>query len=67
MTYFIIMKIEKVVKIRSINDPQLIIDDLNYWRNKSPEERLSAVEILRRQFYGNTTRLQRVVRVVKQK
>ena len=31
-------------------------DDLAFWLEKSPEERISAVEILRRQFHGNTTR-----------
>jgi hypothetical protein len=40
-------------------------DDLNYWLNRSAEERLSAVEILRRQHHGSSERLQRVSRIVK--
>jgi hypothetical protein len=44
-----------------------IRQNLQYWLSRTPEERLSAVEILRRQAYGNTQGLQRVVRVVKLK
>ena len=39
--------------------------DLEYWLSRTPEERVEAVEILRRQFYGNSARLQRVARVIK--
>ena len=39
-------------------------DDLVYWLERSPEERISAVEILRRQYYGSSERLQRVSRIV---
>jgi hypothetical protein len=28
-----------------------------YWLSKTPDERISAVEILRRQYYGNSERL----------
>lgn len=41
-----------------------IEQNLEYWLSKSPEERIEAVEILRRQMYGNTTRLQRVARII---
>ena len=40
-------------------------ENLRYWLSRTPEERLSAVEHLRRQWYGNSERLQRVVRVIK--
>jgi len=39
-------------------------EDLNYWLCKSPEERIEAVEILRKQCNGNTERLQRVIRII---
>ena len=40
-------------------------DDLKYWLGKTAEERISAVEILRRQHNGSSKRLQRVARVIK--
>jgi hypothetical protein len=41
-------------------------DDLNYWLSKSPDERISAVEILRRQHYATSTpRLRRIARITK--
>jgi hypothetical protein len=39
--------------------------NLEYWLSRTPEERVEAVEILRRQFYGNLPRLQRVYRIIK--
>ena len=39
-------------------------ENLKFWLSKSPVERVSAVEILRRQQRGSAARLQRVVRVV---
>ena len=53
----------KVVTKRKLKDNSQL-DDLAYWLNRPPEERISAVEILRRQFYGSSERLQRVFRVV---
>ena len=42
-----------------------ILYDLSYWLCQTPDERISAVEKLRKQFYdGNTTRLQRSARVI---
>jgi hypothetical protein len=40
-------------------------EDREYWLSKNPEERFSAIEMLRRQMNGNTGRLQRVVRITK--
>ena len=42
-------------------------DDAEYWRSKSPKERLEALELMRRLHYGEraTERLQRVLTVVK--
>ena len=56
--------IEKVVRIKNIKDRNLILDDLKYWLSKSPEERVSTVEYLRRQYHGGAERLQRVARVI---
>ena len=55
--------IKKVVTIRDLKDKA---SDLEYWLSKSPEERIEAVEILRRQTDGNTERLQRVIRIIQQ-
>ena len=56
--------IKKVVTKRKLNDSS-IKDDLAYWMSKTPEERIAQVEFLRRLYYGNSGRLQRVARVVK--
>lgn len=40
-------------------------DELAYWLSRSPDERIGAVEILRRQQYAGTPRLQRTVRIIK--
>ena len=56
--------IEKVVAkvgLKESTDPQY---DLAYWLKRTPEDRVSAVEYLRRQFHGNTARLQRTARVI---
>ena len=58
--------IKKVVKIKDLADHRLVLDDLKYWLSKSPQERIAAVEYLRRQSHGSTARLQRVVRVIQQ-
>jgi len=56
--------IKKVVKKYKLQKSSAK-EDLKYWLGKTPEERISAVEILRRQVYGNNQRLQRVARVIK--
>lgn len=56
--------IAKVVNVKDLNDQNLILEDLKYWLSKSPKERIEAVDYLRKQFHGNTERLQRVVRVI---
>ena len=57
--------IEKVVKKRKLSESSTK-EDLAYWLSRTPEERINAVEILRRQYYDDPPRLQRVFRVVKQ-
>lgn len=39
-------------------------DDLPYWLSRSREERLAAVEFLRRQQHGTSIRIQRVLEVL---
>lgn len=58
--------IQKTVKKINLNDKEQLQSDLDYWLSRTPEERLSAVEILRRQYNGNSARLQRTVRIIKQ-
>lgn len=58
--------IKKIVAIKKLNDNDLIQSDLHYWLSRPPEERISAVEILRRQYNGNTAGLQRTVSIINQ-
>jgi hypothetical protein len=59
--------IEKKVKKYNLNDQSSDKDTLAYWLSKSSEERIKAVEYLRRQRHGNTARLQRTARVIQRK
>ena len=56
--------IRKTVKRLKLSDSS-IKSDLAYWLSCRPEERILAVEALRREYYGDTARLQRHARVVK--
>ena len=56
--------IQKVVTKKSFKDADSITEDLKFWLKKSPEERISTVEYLRRQYDGSTARLQRFARVI---
>ena len=56
--------IQKVVTKRTLNDLSSRKNDLLFWLTKSPEERISAVEYLRRQFYGSAARLQKSARII---
>ena len=56
--------IQKVVKKAAMQHFSEVRDNLAYWRSKTPEERLSAVEYLRRQQDGGSARLQKTVRVI---
>lgn len=38
--------------------------DVEFWLSRPVEERIAAVEFLRRQYYGCSQRLQRLARVV---
>lgn len=56
--------IQKIVTKLSLNDAALRNDDLTFWLGKSPEERVAAIDYLRRQYHGTTKRLQRSARVI---
>jgi hypothetical protein len=58
--------IEKVVRKFDMNKDFSIKEDLAYWLSRPPEDRISAVELLRRQYHGSSARLQRIARVIKQ-
>jgi hypothetical protein len=58
--------IRKVVQKHKMDKDSEIRQNLEYWLSRPPEERIEAVEIFRRQVYGeDTPRLQRVVRIIK--
>jgi hypothetical protein len=60
-------EIKKVVTKKKLSDLKNDKSDLNYWLSKTPDERILAVEELRRQYAGSEERLQRVVRIIKRK
>jgi len=57
--------IQKIVKKISLNDPDQIKSDLEYWLSRTPEERISAVEILRRQKYGDDLRVDKTICIIR--
>ncbi|MDQ7825430.1 MAG: hypothetical protein RDV48_21695 [Candidatus Eremiobacteraeota bacterium] len=58
--------IEKTVKRKKLTEPDSD-SSLAYWESRTSEERLEAVELLRRQYSGDTAGLQRVARVIQQR
>jgi hypothetical protein len=59
--------IRKIVKKHDLDNFSEIRQNLEYWLSRPPEERLAAVDALRRQYYGDPQRLQRVARVILRK
>lgn len=57
------VKTVKIIPLKESNE----LAELEYWQDKTPRERLEALEILRRQFYGTAPGLQRSVKVVQRK
>lgn len=57
--------IQKIVKKAGMNEFFSIKEDLTYWLSEPPEKRVAAVDFLRRQYNGNTARLQRSARIIK--
>jgi hypothetical protein len=58
--------IRKTVKKHNLDNFSEIKENLEYWLGRPPEERLAAVDALRREYYGDSHRLQRIVRVIQQ-
>jgi hypothetical protein len=58
--------VERVVTKHNIKGFDSVKEDLAYWLSKTPEERVEAVEYLRRQLHGSSERLQRTARVIQQ-
>jgi hypothetical protein len=58
--------IRKTVQKKILDNVSEIERNLQYWLSRPPEERLAAVDALRREYYGDLPRLQRVARVVQQ-
>ena len=57
--------IEKVVHKHKLSEFNEAREDLKYWLSKSPEERVEAVEIIRKMTHGTLPGIQKVVRIVK--
>jgi hypothetical protein len=58
--------IRKVVQKHQMDDYSEIRQNLEYWLSRPPEERIAAVEEIRREHHGDSQRLQRVARVIQQ-
>jgi len=56
--------IVKVIRKGNLKDFSEVKENLVYWLSKTPDERVSAVEYLRRQLNGSSARLQRSVCVI---
>jgi hypothetical protein len=56
--------IRKVVNKLTLKDSSSVKRELAYWLSKPAEERIAAVETLRRQMNGSSERLQRTVSVI---
>ena len=56
--------IKPVVTKHDMNTASEVKQNAEYWLSKTPEERLAAVDELRKQLYGDSVRLQRTVRVI---
>ena len=59
--------IRKIVKKANLDKFSSIEEDLIFWLSKPPEERVAAVDLLRKQYNGNSARLQRSARVIQLK
>ena len=57
-------ELRRVVRLTSFEEEERTRPALRYWLSRPPEERLAAVEYLRRQVDEAPARLRRVIRVV---
>lgn len=58
--------IGKTVRILDLKRNSSIKEDLFFWLSKKPEDRIEAIEFLRKQCHGSSARLQRSARVIQQ-
>ena len=56
--------LQRVIRMTSFEEERRERPALRYWLSRPPEERVAAVEFLRRQFHGPGARLRRVHRLV---
>ncbi len=56
--------IEKIVTKFDLPNASEVSQNLQYWLTKTQQERLAAVDYLRKQLYGDSAGFQRVARVV---
>lgn len=60
---------EKTIKVLDINEADEL--DVEYWRSRTPAERLDMLQYLREEYFTfkneNRKRFQRVLRIVEQK
>ena len=56
--------IEKVVVKGTLAEMTGTRKDFEFWRGRTPAERVAAVEFLRKQYCGSATRLQRIISVI---
>ena len=57
-------RLQKIVKLTSFEEEERTRPALKYWLSRSPEERIAAVEYLRRQVDGGCARFRRVHRLL---
>ena len=58
--------IKKVIQRFEIDDSSSNAKNLQHWLSRPVAERIAAVDFLRKQYIGNTERLQRTARVIEQ-
>ena len=56
--------IKHVIFKKNLKNYSEIKENLAYWLKQTPEARISAVELFRKQYYGNSERLQRTARII---
>jgi hypothetical protein len=56
--------IQKVVTRHDLTSRDSSKEDLAYWLTRTPEERIEAVEFLRRQYHGSFSRLQKSAHII---
>lgn len=58
--------INRTVRKFDLNSHSSSKEDLAYWLSKTTQDRIEAIELLRRQYHGSSARLQRSARVIQQ-